>query len=343
MSATAGAGGARAFTILIAAAAISVVCGCSVGRGGWDASGLEERHPLLSEADSRGHRLVDTPPYFLLDSRGALLFLCRWSTDAPIRVSLPTDASANEQSALRIALAAWEGAGIGVRFREVAPAAADIQIDFTQDDPEASVALSSGDTIADCAVPVEIDQEPDRERVPANLSYASIHLRRANLDLIGELVPLTPEELIGSALHELGHSLGYAGHPVRGSSVMVRNVERVRRIGRKVLAGETFSDPTLTALYALPSGTVVGRIDLDPEVTHLAVDFGRRARAAGWVGPFVRVGEYSARLLWRDPAGRSGALEIFDWSDVLRHPDRFGFASTPRARALLSNVGAPAQ
>ncbi|UCE87444.1 MAG: hypothetical protein JSU66_06955, partial [Deltaproteobacteria bacterium] len=63
------------------------------------------------------------------------LFLCRFDTALPVLVSLPADASEGEARAVRTALRAYENAGLGVRFREVAPARANVEIRFVDDPP----------------------------------------------------------------------------------------------------------------------------------------------------------------------------------------------------------------
>ena len=89
--------------------------GCGSGPHGWDARLLEARYPALAE--TRGHRLEESPPYFAPGSGGVALFLCRWTGGAPIPVWLPATATSAETAILEQALSAWEGAGLGVHFR----------------------------------------------------------------------------------------------------------------------------------------------------------------------------------------------------------------------------------
>ncbi|MCZ6465130.1 MAG: matrixin family metalloprotease, partial [Proteobacteria bacterium] len=178
------------------------------------------------------------------------LLLCRWVTPAVIPVSLPPDASAAERSLLGKALSAWEVA-LPVRFEQTSAVLARLEIRFArvgEGDPR----RTSGLTAADC----------DLRESPPSVERAVVSLRRANLDVLDRPVALSDEELLGTALHELGHALGFQGHVAHGRSVMVRNTEAVRRMGRGVLAGEALRAPSVQALYRVPSGAIVGRIGL---------------------------------------------------------------------------------
>ncbi len=101
-----------------------------------------------------------------------------------------------------------------------------------------------------------------------------------------------------------------------------------------MLAGESFHDPTLGALYALPSGTVVGRLAVEASELEPLFEFAQVARSRAWQGPFVRVGDRSARFLWREPNGRTaGSFVVRQWRRVLDDPQRFELLPTPRAVA----------
>jgi hypothetical protein len=319
-------------------------------RGGWDARSLENQHPQLAAHPK--HRLVDAPPYFAPSATGLALFLCRWPTDRAIPVALPADATAAESALLRAALRAWQTAGLGVSFRvsERAPGPLPrrgIEIDFV-DDPERGAPVGSGDTVADCAIAAEAGrvaadaQRPSGEPpgalpISAELHYASVYLRRALPDLLGRSQPLSSTELLGAAVHELGHALGFSGHVASGGSVMSAHgqIDSARRWGRRIEAGGSLDAPTLRALYALPSGVRVGWLPLrDAQLEPLRALAGR-AESARLRGPFVRVAERSARLFWREPDGASCVLAVPDWSRVLRDPERFAARPNSRARALL--------
>ncbi len=310
---------------LAASLALTVACA-----GLWDPKPLEARYPALARAGP--HRLADATPY-VLPSQGVLtLFLCRWPTDRAIPVSLPPDATPAETKLLEDGLRAWEGAGLGVHFAPGAPPRQGIEIRFRRK----TGAPYSATTIADCALdPARL--EPSASGVlPAKLVFASIHLRRTNRDVLGRPVELSEEELVGSLLHELGHALGFQGHVLRGDSVMVREVDQVRAVGRRFLAGRGFRDPSLRALYAVRSGAVVRRAPLSRQQT---APFDRMVVAAGergLRGPRVRVGDREAWLGWRDAAGRGYALLIPRIREVLRSPAKLAVEPAPRAAELLA-------
>jgi len=311
-----------------------MAAGCVPPQGGWSDEELVGRHPSLRH--DTGQRLSDAPPYFVPEEAGLVLILCRWSTAAPIGVSLPADASPAEQRALRAALAAWEGAGLGLRFSEVASRPAQIEIDFWQADRDKFSVSGAGDTVADCRLSDGLSREAVHGPVGAQLSYASIYLRRDALNTVGESVSYTEAELAGAALHELGHALGFPGHVAHGESIMVRQVEMIVRHGAAVLAGRPFRDATLAALYALPSGSVVGRRSVDPGALAMLWRVGEAAREAGWRGPFVRVGERSAQLHWRGPGRQLASFRERDWLAALSSPESFSLLPDGAALTLLS-------
>lgn len=315
--------------------------GCAAAPHGWDARPLEGRYPALAEV--RGHRLVDSPPYFALAPDGVALFLCHWAGGTEIPVWLPPTARPAETAALERALDAWEGAGLGVSFRvgtwRDAPPLAGIVFELLDADPEVAPP-GTGTTIADCAIPPEVASgPPDASDTPvdAELQHASIQLWRSYPDLLGRPVPVSETELVGAALHELGHALGFPGHVGSGGSVMSGHgqIDAARRWGRRVEAGETLEAPTLAALYAVPSGARVGWMPLERGQLARAAQLRRRAVGAGLRGPWVRVGAVSARLLYRDDPGSSYAAVVLDWAAALRDPARFQAHLNRRARLLL--------
>jgi hypothetical protein len=310
-----------------------VAGGCVPPQGGWDADELA-RHQL-SLRDHPGQRLSDAPPYFVPEKGGVRLFLCRWSVGETVAVSLPADASPGEERALRAALAAWEGAGLGLRFREVESRPAEIEIDFWQADRDDFTLVGAGNTVADCLLSSGLAGRSVGASVEARLSYASIYLRREGVNTIGEEVPYSEAELAGAALHELGHALGFPGHVAHGDSIMVRHMEVIQRHGETVMSGGEFYDATLAALYALPSGSVVGRRAVDPSALAVAWRIGERAHEEGWRGPYVRVGERSAQLHWRGPGGELAVLRELEWLEALRRPQSFMLFPNRAAVSLL--------
>lgn len=314
-------------------ALVAIFVGCVPARGGWDLDALASRHRAV--ALRSGSRLADVLPHLLPDRDGATLFLCRWASELPIPVSLPAGASAAESLILQRALSAWEGAGLGVRFEVVLPGAGRLDIRFADPAGGGWVPSGTGDTITDCAILDDFDVPPQLERVAAKLSFASIILRRHNSDALGRPVPMSGPELLGAAVHELGHALGFAGHVATGDSVMVASTERVRQVGARLLAGEPLIDESLSALYALPPGVVVGRVELSPEQTMLARRLAAAARKAQLSGPFSRVGDTSARLLWRGMPMKSVALEVEHWPAVVRGRRPLRFAPNAAGKSML--------
>jgi hypothetical protein len=327
----------RGFGLTLGVLWLAAVVGCAPGQGGWDPDALGAyRHDVDAHP---GQRLIDVLPHLQPDRDGGALFLCRWSTVAPIPVSLPLDASAKERRLLRSALAAWAESGLGVRFIE-SPRAARLEIRFADIERDGWAPSGAGDTIADCAISADFYAAPQPDRVAADMSFASIYLKRMELDSLGRARPLSDEELMGTMLHELGHALGFAGHAAQGDSIMGPAPERARRHGRAVLAGKRFRDPTLAALYALPSGIVVGRIALAEDQRRVGTRLANMAAEAGWRGPWSRVGDDSARLLWREGDGIAAALDLAQWPARLRAGQAGAFEPNRRARSMLRAVAA---
>jgi hypothetical protein len=297
---------------LVALAAVA----CATGP--WDIEALEARQPALAAISQ--HRLGDATPYLLPVPGGAVFFLCRWPGEAAIPVSLPPDATPEERAVLEAALRAWEGAGLGIRFAEGAAPGAGIELRFI--DPEAGATSTSyaANTITDCAVEPAALSDEIGARVPARLVFASVYLWRGGFDAIGRPVPHSQDEFAGSALHEIGHALGFQGHAHIGRTVMVKELDAARRAGKRLLAGRPFEDHTLRALYAVPSGTVVKRFAAPLRATERVGSMARIASERGFAGPWVRVGDIDGQIAWRDAAGAEYALRIFDVRKVLREP-----------------------
>lgn len=311
---------------------------CVPAQGGWDIDSLEARYPVLA-AQHGGSRLSDAPPYLVAREHEVALLVCRWSVREAIPVKLPSDEiSERELAALRAALRAWERKGLGVRFREVPRIDIGIEIRLV-DAADSSFALArTGDTIADCAIPAPGAASTSFDPVPAELRFASIYLRRQNFDTLGRPQPLSSAHLTGAALHELGHALGFTGHVAHGQSIMIRAKEVAARAGERVLAGGDFDAAALQALYALPSGTVVGTRSYARGEREKLRALSLAARAGGWRGPVARVGGQIAQLRWRRPGGGFGVLEIRDWVRVLRSGEAIVFVPNRRARSALEGV-----
>ncbi|HKE11840.1 MAG TPA: hypothetical protein VKE73_09735, partial [Myxococcota bacterium] len=279
-----------------------------------------------------GSHLSETTPYLLPGSGNLTFFLCHWDVSHPIAVALPPDASADEVHILTRALRAWEDAGLGVHFVPAAPGGAGLVLAFAADEG------ADGRTRADC----RIAQEAGTTRVlAAQLVRAEVDLRRSTRpDVRGHTRPLSEAELMGITLHELGHALGFQGH-VQRDSIMARDRDEVTRQGRRALRGGPWEEPTLRALYALPSGTVLSRVSVSPyrteRFTTLAALAGDRAMA----GPFARVGDGEAELFFVTRTGEELGVEILAAAEMVKHPERLALLLEPAARHLLESAQDP--
>jgi hypothetical protein len=294
------------------------------------------RFPKLASID--GQRLADANPYPLPLAGRLTFFLCRWPTEQPIPVVLPSDASADERRAIETALHAWEGAGLGLRFSEVERADAGVDIGFVSGTVDTAAGQDTANTVVDCRVAPASQQRGARVE-GAELVRARIRIARiTNQDTQGHQRPLSAAELTGTALHELGHALGFQGHARQGDTVMVRETERIARAGKGVLAGDGFRDPSLRALYALPSGAVVASAPIDRCRTDLVDRMARVAEENHLDGPFVRVGESAGRIFWRDDKGTEYGLVIAKVREALRDPAKLLVVPESRVRGSLARV-----
>jgi len=279
----------------------------------WDAARLEQRHPAL--AGIEGHRLADVRPFYWPADNRLTLLLCRWPDGVPIPVVLPRDATPDERRRLEAALDAWEGAGLGIRFEPTAALTrGGIEIELVSD-----MLSWDANTLADCVV----DPASSGDRLRARMDYASIQLAHGD------------PRLVGTALHELGHALGFQGHPRRGDSIMVNDAERRLRTGERVLKGKRFRDATLAALYAVPSGTVLARRALPAGRTEPIDRLLAVAASAGWRGPFLRAGDTEGLVSWRTRRGREVGVLLRGLTVALNEPGRLVLEPSPAARRAL--------
>jgi hypothetical protein len=268
-------------------AAALAIAGC--GGEAWNAEQWASTRPELS-GRSIG-RLGDVTPYVLPADDALYFFLCHWSLDAPLRVSLPPDANSYERELFDKALRAWEAVIPGLRF-EVVAGEAPVRLRFRDTGPEGAR------TAADCEVTPPIAGDGP---LHARMVSAQIELRRAERDPWGRPIELAATELLGSAVHELGHALGLQGHAQGGKSVMVRETDSVRKIGEKLndeKKAKPLQEPAMQALYSLPSGTVIERRALAPGATKAVDEIARRAEAQGAARAQVRVGDRTAAVRW---------------------------------------------
>jgi hypothetical protein len=279
-----------------------------------------------------GSHLSETTPYLLPGSGSLTFFLCHWDASRPIPVALPPDASAGEVQLLTRALRAWEDAGLGVHFVPVAPGAAALVLAFAPDEG------ADGRTRADC----RIAQGAGEGRVlAAQLVRAEVDLRRSTRpDVRGHTRPLSEAELMGITVHELGHALGFQGH-VQRDSIMARDRDEVTRHGRRALRGGPWEEPTLRALYALPSGTVLSRVSVSPYRTERFTTLAALAEERAMAGPFARVGDGEAQLFFVTRTGEELGVEILAPAELVKHPERLALLPEPAARHLLESAQDP--
>ena len=284
----------------------------------WDPPGLRTHRAAL--AAHPGQRLFDATPY-LLPARGVLVeFFCRWPAGRPIPLYWPEDATPDERRALEAAVAAWESAGIGVRFERASlerARAAGIEIALLS--PEHSVrAEGTGYTLADCRVADASPAALARDVLPASLERVRIRIVRRDSRTWGpEDHAFFAGELAGVALHELAHALGFQGHARFGDGILARDTRHSTVVGRRVLAGGDFREPTLAALYDLPSGIVLARHPV-PRARTAPLD----ARLGGAPGPLVRVGDRSGRIFWPTPKGGEDGLTLVSVVEARARPER---------------------
>ena len=310
------------FWVVAAATASTLAC-ASV----WDVGALEARYPELAAV--REHDLGDATPYVLAFDDELTFFLCRWSTRRALSVSLPPDASSRERALFERALDAWEQAISGLEF-EAPGDASDARIEIRFGAPTIARSAQTG---AECAVNLDAGRVDDT--LAAELVAAQITLRRAKRDWRGVEVAFTDEELLGSALHEIGHALGFQGHVPRGDSVMSLSPEIARRRGRRLLQGEGFRAESVAALYRVPSGSVVARHAIPTGRTD-AIDLLRAvADSSHWRGPIVRVGDEAAYIRWDSESGGRYGFFVSDLHEALREPNRFVLEPDLRAASLL--------
>lgn len=323
--------GIRGLVLALGCACLGLAASC--GRGALGPAALERAQPGLRAIGARA--LDGWQPYGYPGPGGLWLFSCRWSARDAIPVALPPDRSEAEERWLRLALESWQAALPGLAFRvQERFDGAGIELRFDAD----AASRRSGEAAVDCALdPASL--RAGAPRVAAELVAARVRLRRAELDALGRLRPHSPAEQLGSALHELGHALGFQGHARREGAVR-REVEEARHLGRRVLAGERLRDRALEALYALPSGSVVARIAADAAALAQIGAVARAAARAGLGHPRLQVGDREARIAWLDAAQRAHALRLPDWPEVLAQRAALRVELLPRAAALLGDPGA---
>lgn len=291
--------------------------------------------PEATTADPSGHRLGDIHPQVYARDAEVLFFLCRWSTAAPIPVSIPADATEREVAAIEEVLRAYQSAGLGTRFVTIGATRTAITIELYDDPVVTPEGPDSGNTVADCRV--REDPVPRAaEVVGAEMVAATLRVaRRTSPDWRGSAPLLSDDELRGVLLHEFGHALGFSGHARRGDTVMVREVDAVRRAGAALAAGEPFRDSTLEALYRRPNGYILHRAPVEAWRTDRVDRMMALATAKGLDGPFLRTGETRTRIYWSDRRGIEYGLLLVNLVETLRNPSALLVAPEARTRRAL--------
>jgi hypothetical protein len=292
------------------------------------------RHPEVAAIG--GQKLGDANPFVLAWQGRVRFFHCRWPDGAAVPVALPTDLSDVERRALDTALAAWEEAGLGIRFERVDAAPTGIDVRLVGGTVDTAAGQDTANTVVDCAIAPLAEQTGDAI-AGATLASARITIARiTDQDMQGHQRPLTAAELTGAALHELGHALGFQGHARHGDTIMVRETEKIMHTGKRLLAGGAFGDASLRALYRLSSGAVVGGGAVAPCHTDLVDRMAELAVANHLDGPFVRVGETAGRIFWRDAKHLEYGLLVARIREARRDPARLVILPERRVRASLA-------
>ncbi len=298
---------------------------------------VEQRNPRLAAIS--GHNLDETTPYLWPRDGTLTLFLCRWPTGATIPVAFPFDTSAEEEAALEAALRAWEGAGLGVRFQRVEQGREQLTILFLDATVETAKGEGVGSSVVDCRLDLEAGAAEGGGSLQAEIVHALVRVgRRTPQNVLHRDKALTPEQQTGIVLHELGHALGFQGHPSHGDTSMQRSRDEISQRGRAALAGKQISDASVRALYALPPGTVLRRIPVSPARTEPLDRLADAAARAGLRGPYLRVGDRDGRVFWRDAQGEEYGVVIAEVARTLREPDTLVLMPEPRTRALLDGA-----
>lgn len=315
---------------------------CVPPRGGWDVRSLRAAEPALAEL--RGERLGDLTPFPAWIEGELALVACRWAPDSPVVVRASGERSVPEDW-LRVAVHAVDRAvrgvdlvlatgtsesdsqgveagsgGVSSEARELdGMAHTDILVAGIADGATEGP-VGAADTLTSCDVSARPD---DAGQVRGELRSAEIEIRLAREDVIGRMQTLSPEEWVGASMHELGHALGFAGHVARGDSILVREQGVLRAAGRRALAEELGSEPTLEALYRLAPGRRLGQRELAPTARRWLARLDRALEALGREGigvhgPRASVGDRHARLEWWIEGGARVGLRFPYWSRQLR-------------------------
>ena len=247
----------------------------------------------------------------LLPRRGELVwFLCRWRPGT-VEVRVAGTRDAVDRRIVAAALAAWEREGLGIRFEvrdDTAPGGIRIRMHDVLPGGRGTARAS-----ADCAVP---ESAAEARLVRATIDVA----RETGPDWRRRSHPLDEAERLGTLIHEIGHALGFSGHARAARDPLAAAPEVSRRVGRRVLAGEAIEAHSVRALYA-DERRVLARVEAPGDRTSTIDDAAARAWAAGWEGPFVRTGQRSVRIEWREAGATREAYLVPRPRIVERRPE----------------------
>lgn len=323
---------------LVVVAALWALSGCRGGVTPWDVGALERETPGLLQHS--GHRLADVSPHFWVSGGDLLLFLCTWPQDRPVPVALQ-GATEQEDALVSRALAALEGAVAGLAFERVPELVDGVGIELSIRDlpspaqPRGGIP-PSGEATVDCRVEEPFGSDPVATPLAANLERGEVWLLRARYDPLGRVTPLSETELLAVLLHELGHAVGFGAHATWGDTLMRASPWEASLRAAAVLRGEPLEDPTLAALYAVPSGAVVRQVKLPARSAATGRVFGDLARRLGWGLARSRAGERSAEVWWRGGLGERRVLRASrrpgPW------PEAFVLRANAAARDALQRV-----
>ena len=291
---------------------------CAAPTGGWDSDALFARFPEVRAIEAQ--RLGDLTPYPAIVDGRVEMVTCRFpATGQPVPVVVageewPATWGAAALEAVDAALAP-----LSLERRTASLASAGIRI-VSIPDAGGTGPAGLADTRAECDIG---PRGGAASGVRGLLVGSEIRIRRRVLGTWTQERAATAEDWLGAMLHELGHALGFQGHAAVGDSLVQLEQSRLRLLGRRVLAGEPVSAPSLRALYALPPGTRLGVAALSPAaqsvVAGVLQEVEERTRIAGTpVASRALVGDRHARIAWRWSDGAAVVLRFPNWSASLR-------------------------
>lgn len=328
---------------------LTVTQGCRAGPGGWDVAAAGAASNPVVAADLE--MIADLRPFPALrvsdsvNASGSVMFAsksaevellaCRFDLDRTLRVVI--DVAPERADWARRAVASVLGGIDGLRFEM--RLAADPPIEATsvgsaaptRTEPAAPVAgrgeiriadyhgpaekgpRGAGDTLVVCA------GEASAGVLRGEILSAEIRMRTSVRGVIDEVQILDAATWTGALVHELGHALGFQGHPRDGDSILVLEQDRLRRAGRWALAGDVWEDPILAALYRVEIGRSLGDRVLSVSSRSWVHAIEQRRLAVGdAIGPArANVGDRDAQLVWQEAGGLRLRLVFPSWREQL--------------------------